>query len=68
MISNQDPGGRRHRATVTSILTRRYVDEWSASCVARELGCSRSTVSRIVRTPNASVRTAVTIVRTSTRP
>ncbi len=49
MICAQDPGGRRDRDTVASVLTRRYVDEWSASRVARELGCSRSAVSRILR-------------------
>jgi len=48
MICDQDPGGRRDPATVTSILTLRYVDEWSASRIARELGCSRSAVSRIL--------------------
>jgi hypothetical protein len=49
LICEQDPGGRRNRATVTTVLTRRYVDEWNASSISRELGCSRSTVSRILR-------------------
>ncbi|MGW6729631.1 DUF2637 domain-containing protein [Nocardia sp. NPDC055029] len=49
MICDQDPGGRRDPATVTSILTLRHVDEWSASRIAREVGCSRSAVSRILR-------------------
>lgn len=49
MICDQDPGGRRDRTTVATILTHRYVDEWSASRISRELGRSRSAVSRILR-------------------
>ncbi|MGW5439645.1 DUF2637 domain-containing protein [Nocardia asteroides] len=49
LICEQDPGGRRDSATVTAVLVHRYVDGWSASRVARELGCSRSAVSRILR-------------------
>ncbi|MFC9871768.1 DUF2637 domain-containing protein [Nocardia salmonicida] len=49
LICEQDPGGRRHRGTVTKVLTHRYVDEWNASRISRELECSRSAVSRILR-------------------
>ncbi|MFI8974246.1 DUF2637 domain-containing protein [Nocardia asteroides] len=49
LICNQDPGGRRDPATVAAVLAHRYVDGWSASRVSRELGCSRSAVSRILR-------------------
>ncbi|MGW6730671.1 hypothetical protein ACWF9G_32630 [Nocardia sp. NPDC055029] len=49
LICDQDPGGRRDPATVTAVLTHRYIDQWSASHVSRELGCSRSAVSRILR-------------------
>lgn len=49
LICNQDPGGRRDPATVAAVLAHRYVDQWSASRVSRELGCSRSAVSRILR-------------------
>ncbi|MEU5407415.1 DUF2637 domain-containing protein [Nocardia asteroides] len=48
-ICNQDPGGRRIPATVAVVLAHRYVDGWSASHISRELGCSRSSVSRIRR-------------------
>ncbi|MEU3010037.1 DUF2637 domain-containing protein [Nocardia asteroides] len=48
-ICNQDPGGRRSPATVAVVLAHRYVDGWSASHISRELGCSRSSVSRILR-------------------
>lgn len=49
LICDQDPGGRRDPATVVAVLAHRYVDGWSASRVSRELGCSRSAVSRILR-------------------
>ncbi|MFI6220078.1 DUF2637 domain-containing protein [Nocardia salmonicida] len=49
LICEQDPGGRRDRGTVTTVLTHRYVDEWNASRISRELECSRSAVSRILR-------------------
>ncbi|MFD9547962.1 DUF2637 domain-containing protein [Nocardia salmonicida] len=49
LICGQDPGGRRNRTTVTTVLTHRYIDEWNASRISRELDCSRSTVSRILR-------------------
>ncbi|MFJ2834324.1 helix-turn-helix domain-containing protein [Nocardia sp. NPDC087230] len=49
LICEQDPGGRRDPATVAAVLAHRYVDGWSASRVARELGRSRSAVSRILR-------------------
>ncbi|GEM29133.1 hypothetical protein NN3_01400 [Nocardia neocaledoniensis NBRC 108232] len=48
-ICDQDPGGRRDRATVFAVLTHRYLDDWSATRIARELGRSRSAVSRILR-------------------
>ncbi|MEV0334485.1 DUF2637 domain-containing protein [Nocardia sp. NPDC050717] len=48
-ICEQDPGGRRDRATVLAVLTHRYHDDWSAARIARELGRSRSAVSRILR-------------------
>ncbi|MFD4431163.1 DUF2637 domain-containing protein [Nocardia sp. NPDC058497] len=49
LICDQDPGGRRDPATVVAVLAHRYIDAWSASRVSRELGCSRSAVSRILR-------------------
>ncbi|MFD8101124.1 DUF2637 domain-containing protein [Nocardia fluminea] len=49
LICEQDPGGRRDRGTVTTVLAHRYVDEWNASRISRELECSRSAVSRILR-------------------
>ncbi|MFF5037992.1 DUF2637 domain-containing protein [Nocardia salmonicida] len=49
LICEQDPGGRRDRGTVTKVLAHRYVDEWNASRISRELECSRSAVSRILR-------------------
>ncbi|MFF5037999.1 DUF2637 domain-containing protein [Nocardia salmonicida] len=49
LICEQDPGGRRDHGTVTTVLTHRYVDEWNASRISRELECSRSAVSRILR-------------------
>ncbi|WP_189027660.1 DUF2637 domain-containing protein [Nocardia rhizosphaerihabitans] len=49
LICDQDPGGRRDPVTVAAVLTHRYVDGWSASRVSRELGCSRSAVSRLLR-------------------
>ncbi|MFE7723283.1 DUF2637 domain-containing protein [Nocardia rhizosphaerihabitans] len=49
LICDQDPGGRRDPVTVAAVLAHRYVDGWSASRVSRELGCSRSAVSRILR-------------------
>lgn len=48
-ICDQDPGGRRDRTIVTTVLTHHYVNEWSATRIARELGRSRSAVSRILR-------------------
>ncbi|GAD83434.1 MULTISPECIES: DUF2637 domain-containing protein [Nocardia] len=48
-ICDQDPGGRRDRATVFAVLSHRYLDGWSAAHIARELGRSRSAVSRILR-------------------
>ncbi|MFG1774782.1 DUF2637 domain-containing protein [Nocardia salmonicida] len=49
LICEQDPGGRRDRGTVTTVLTHRYVDGWNASRISRELECSRSAISRILR-------------------
>ncbi|MGW5452324.1 DUF2637 domain-containing protein [Nocardia sp. NPDC003979] len=48
-ICDQDPGGRRDHATVAMVLTHRYVHGWSASRISRELGRSRSAISRILR-------------------
>ncbi|MEV0684795.1 DUF2637 domain-containing protein [Nocardia sp. NPDC050378] len=48
-ICDQDPGGRRDHATVAMVLTHRYVHGWSASRISRELGRSRSAISRMLR-------------------
>ncbi|MEV0768630.1 DUF2637 domain-containing protein [Nocardia salmonicida] len=67
-ICEQDPGRRRDPDTVTTVLSRRYVDGWTASRISRELGCSRSSVSRILRDANsirvdARPHTSVELVR-----
>lgn len=49
MICDQDPRRRRDPETVASILEHHDIDGWSAARIARELGTSRSTVSRILR-------------------
>ncbi|MFD5179334.1 DUF2637 domain-containing protein [Nocardia sp. NPDC058379] len=67
LICEQDPGGRRDPATVTAVLAHRYVDGWSASRVARELGCSRSAVSRILRDAER-LRAHIPIDRAHTGP
>lgn len=48
-ISRSDPGGRRSVATVTEILVRHRVHGHNASRIAREVGPSRSAISRILR-------------------
>ncbi|MFD4433336.1 DUF2637 domain-containing protein [Nocardia sp. NPDC058497] len=48
-VCRRDPRGRRLAATVTEILIRHRVHGHNASRIARELGPSRSAVSRILR-------------------
>ncbi len=48
-ICEQDPARRRNLDTVTTILSHHYVDGWTATHIARKLGCSRSSASRILR-------------------